>query len=102
MKTFIIATALCVGVLLRPQVAPSGLNPQENPKTEALGAFVQNENAAQLLPVEQLAGIRGAGLFDCEWLIENNVVYGRCCAGFWIFRICIYVEVGALTPPPVK
>lgn len=102
MKTFILTTALCLGVLLRPQVAPSVVNPQENQKTEQSGPVVQNENTAQPLPVEQLASIRGAGIFDCEWLIENNTVYGRCCVGFWIFRVCVYMEVGALPKAPVN
>ena len=102
MKTFIIATVLCVGVLLRPQVAPSGVNQQENPKTEKAGVVVENENVAQPLPVEQLAGVCGAGIFDCTWLIEDGIVYGRCCVGFWIFKVCGYIEVGPLPKPPTN
>jgi hypothetical protein len=102
MKTFIIATILSAGVLLRPQMAPTVNNQQPTLKSVDIVSVTALQESARQLADQKMNEVIGNGIFDCEWLIEDGVVYGRCCVGFWIFKICAYIEVGRPTPAPQK
>jgi len=102
MKTFIIVTILSVGVLLRPEMAPTVDNLQPTLKSIDMVSVTAPQESPRQLADQQMSEVIGSGLFNCEWLIEDGRVYGRCCVGFWIFKICGYVDVGPLPPAPEK
>ena len=100
MKTIIIATILSVGIFLRPQMAPTVDNLQPALKSVDRASVAAPQESPRRLADRKMNEVIGNGIFDCEWLIEDGRVYGRCCVGFWIFKICGYIDVGPLPPEP--
>jgi hypothetical protein len=100
MKTFIIGAIIAVGISLRPQPLPTVDNLQPTLKSVTSVHATAPQQLPRQLADQQMKEVIGSGLVNCEWLIEDGVVYGRCCVGFWIFRICGYIEVGRPTPAP--
>ena len=102
MKTFIIATILTVGVSLRPQAPPTAGNVEPTLKSVDLVSVAATQESPRQLVDHQMKEMIGSGLLDCQWLIEDGRVYGRCCIGLWIFRICGYIDVGPLPAAPLQ
>jgi hypothetical protein len=98
MKTFIVVTILSVGVLLRPEMAPSGNNEQTNNATATVA--VENHASSQGLDKTDLNAVIGGGL-SCSGEIDKNgtSVYYTCCASLWIIRVCASVYLGEIPAP---
>jgi len=98
MKTFIIATILSVGVLLRPQMVPHGNKAQIDnvPVTVA----TQSQTDVQPLDKADMNAVIG-GKFSCFGEIDSNgtSVYQTCCLSFWIIRVCVSVYLGEVMAP---
>lgn len=98
MKTFIIATILSVGVLLRPEMAPIGNSAQTDNTVVTVAA--QTQTAPQPLDKTSLKTAIGGDL-SCFGEIDKNgtSVYQTCCLKLWIFRICVSVYLGEIPSP---
>jgi hypothetical protein len=98
MKTFIIATILSAGVLLRPEMAPGGNSRQFD--NAVLTAAARTQTSPQLLDSTDLAGAVGGGV-SCFGEIEQNgtSVYQTCCFSIWIIRICVSIYIGEIMAP---
>lgn len=89
MKTFIIATILSAGVLLRPALAPSGnkVLTDEN-TTSSFLSVTGNANANPLLKTE-METLQGGGIVECAGYIDTDGDrHEMCCLNLWIFRVC--------------
>jgi ABC-type cobalamin transport system ATPase subunit len=97
MKTFIIATILCAGVLLQPQMV-QGTNAQID--NTAVTVAAGSQTAPQPLDKTTLNAAVG-GMISCFGEIGENgtSVYQTCCANFWIIRICVSVYLGEVSRP---
>jgi hypothetical protein len=97
MKTFIVVTILSVGVLLRPEMAPSGDSMQGQNYQVVAEATTQTQPAPSALNNAEMSGIQG-GLAEChEELGTNGDIYVSCCLDFWLFRLCFEVNWSAIT-----
>ena len=101
MKTIIIATILSVGVLLRPEIAPSGNKAQID--NAAVTVATQSHAALQPLDKTDLNAVIGGGI-SCFGEIDDNgtSVYYTCCGSIWFIRICVSVYLGEVLAPLTK
>jgi hypothetical protein len=98
MKTFMIATILSVGVLLRPDVAPPSGKMQDHNQIAAIGTTTQTQQTGNSLSVVEMRGAQGSGLFQCTTVLDaSGDVYQSCCLNLWLFRICAEVNWSAIT-----
>ena len=94
MKTFIIATILSVGVLLRPQMAPGGNNAEITYATTVTSPSGIHGAAPRLLERGEAASIQGGGIAECYSYYDANYdEHGICCLNLWLFRLCVDVNV---------
>lgn len=94
MKTFIIATILSVGVLLRPQMAPTGNNVEISYTTTVTSVASVHGAAPRLLERGETASIQGGGVVECYSYYDANYdEHGTCCLNLWFFRLCFDVNV---------
>ena len=97
MKTFIIATILSVGVLLRPEMAPSTGDIQTYNQITCVGRLHQAQPLARVLTGTEMVGVQGGGLVEChQEKGSNGDTYGSCCIDFWFFRLCFEVDLSAI------
>jgi len=102
MKTFIIATILSVGVLLRPEMAPTVNDMQCHKEITAVGAEYLAQPTATTLSHMDMERAQGSGVFEChQELSASGYIYVSCCLDLWFFRLCFEVNwsaVAALLP----
>jgi hypothetical protein len=100
MKTFIIATILSAGVLLRPEMAPGGNKAQTD--NAAVTVAAQSQTAQQPLDKTALNAAIG-GVISCYGEIDKNrtSVYYTCCINLWLIKICASVYLGEIPSPIV-
>jgi hypothetical protein len=98
MKTFIIVTILSVGVLLRPEMAPSGNYIQDQNTIAVAEVTHQAQSLARALTDAQMMGAEGGGaLVECyQAKGTNGDTYANCCIDFWFFRLCFEVNLSAI------
>jgi hypothetical protein len=98
MKTFIIATLLSVGVLLRPGVAPVVHITQTDNATVTVAD--QSQTAPRPLDKTELETAVG-GVLSCFGEIDKNgtSVYYTCCINLWIIKLCGSVYLGEIPSP---
>ncbi|MDP2883742.1 MAG: hypothetical protein Q8P51_01815 [Ignavibacteria bacterium] len=95
MKTTIITTLLAVGMLLRPQLMPNTVNSVIPDNLTAIG--VTQQATPQVLKTVEMNSAVGSGISGCyQQIAENGDRYTTCCVDFWIFAICISVNVSAI------
>jgi hypothetical protein len=96
MKTFIIATILSVGVLLRPEVAPAIGDMQIHNQMASMGAAIQTQPTANVLDEAEMKGAQGGGIFACHQELDaSGDIYVSCCVDLWLFRVCFEVNWSA-------
>jgi hypothetical protein len=94
MKTIIIATLLSVGVLLRPEMAPTGSDIKINDVAAIATPAGSYYAVPRILERSESESIQGGGFMFCyKWYDENLDEHGVCCLNFWIFRLCFDVNV---------
>jgi hypothetical protein len=94
MKTFIIATVLSVGILLRPQVAPMENAGQVNLKATSSLITSDQKIGSTILEKGEMQSLHGAGILECySWVDLEGDKHGMCCVNFWLFRLCGDVNV---------
>ncbi|MBF8294327.1 MAG: hypothetical protein HW389_872 [Bacteroidetes bacterium] len=95
MKTTIITTLLAVGMLFRPQSVPTTNNGAIPDNPIAISATQQA--TPQVLKTVEMNSAVGSGISGCyQQIAENGDRYTTCCVDFWIFAICISVNVSAI------
>ena len=96
MKTFIIATILSVGVLLRPETATNVNGATIYSKeisTEIVEQFHPNE---QPLTTDEMQSLKGAGIIECaSYLDVDGDYHEMCCLNLWLFKICGDINLSA-------
>ena len=98
MKTFIIATILSAGVLLRPEMAPTGNYVQDQYTIAVAETTHQAQPFAKALTDAQMMGAEGGGaLVECHQVKgTNGDTYANCCIDVWFFRLCFEVNLSAI------
>ena len=98
MKTFIIATLLTAGVLVRPGMAPVVDNTQTG--DAAVMVAHQSQTASQPLDKTELMAVVG-GVLSCSGEIDKNgtSVYYTCCINLWLIKICASIYLGEIPAP---
>jgi hypothetical protein len=97
MKTFIIATILSVGVLLRPQMAPASSDKQIHDQITTIGTTNRSQPAERALNDLEMKGAHGAGLAQCSHVLDaSGDIYVSCCINLWLFRLCAEVNWSAV------
>jgi hypothetical protein len=101
MKTFIIATILSVGVLLRPEMAPTGNKAQLD--NAVVTVAMQSQTTQHPLDRTDMNAVVG-GKVSCSGEIDANgtSVFYTCCASLWIIRVCVSVYLGEIPAPLPK
>jgi hypothetical protein len=97
MKTFIIVTILSVGVLLRPEMAPTTGDIQTYNQTMCIGTLHQAQRLAVVLTGTEMMGLQGGAVAEChQEKGTNGDTYASCCIDFWLFRLCFEVNLSAI------
>jgi hypothetical protein len=93
MKTFIIVTILSVGVLLRPEMAPTVNSDQ---KSTVVTIVNTNHASPTMLGGAEMRAIQGAGFLECAYYYDvDGDAHQMCCINFWLFKLCGDVNVSA-------
>ena len=94
MKTFIIATILSVGVLLRPEMAPNiNCLDVKYAATTTVSIGVQTV-VPRVMERAETMSIHGGGIAECvEYYDGNNDEHQLCCLNLWFFKLCFDVNL---------
>jgi hypothetical protein len=97
MKTFIIATILSVGVLLRPGMVPAAHDTRFSDNEATAVGLKEFHTSANILLAGDLEELRGAGIIDCyEYFDGDFDLHQMCCLNLWLFKICGDINISAV------